>query len=183
MKLLDLASVIGQLSATTVSARRDQLKDTLKSGVYLTAIGGIPVEYNGDYTLFGKVINAEVCKELLTISLGQSALLTYLNKSQKSLSELGTLCKKLDHTWGYNWMNLSLVFVGKSPNVELALCRDKNFFMSWIEQKENDSYIYMAVGSIKSWKKYASRYEDKSFDVDSRETMIEVRDLLKELSL
>lgn len=181
MKLVDLEWEIAALDHGSLSDRADQLSINLPS-VSLTAVGGFPFQLRDDtFQWCGTSVNELSLKLNILKSVGTSALLTYVNKSEKTIEELGSLCLEKNHLWAYNWIMISITFARQPPQVEMAFARDSRFFMSWIVELTSIGKVFTATGSIKDWLRYVSHYDDKSFDVATRKAMIEAFELIKEL--
>ena len=140
--------------------------------ISLYAIGGFPVKWNGTrYTILGRSADPAVMREEIQSALGLSGMLTYMNKSGLSTSMMGAKCKELGHLWGFNWITISLLFVNKNLAVEKSFLRDSNFYESW---SIDNSKIFGMNGSIKSFMKFVSNKDDKSFDPATRKVMTEI---------
>jgi hypothetical protein len=137
--------------------------------VSLYAIGGFPITIRNEIPyLIDKFISRESIVVEINKALGLSGMLTYSNKSNFSLGEMGNKCKELEHFWGYNFITLSFLFANVDPIVELSFLRNNTFFQSWIV---GNNTIYGMTGSIKDFKKFISNKDDKSFDLATREIM------------
>ncbi len=137
--------------------------------VSIYAIGGFPIEIINDIPhLLGVPINKDFLSLQIKKSLGLSGMLTYLNKSNFSLEEMGDKCKELNHFWGYNFITISFLFSGVNPKVELSFLRNNTFYESWII---GSNKLFGMTGTIKDFKKFISNKDDKSFDIETREIM------------
>lgn len=142
--------------------------------ISLYAIGGFPITIrNNEVYLLDKFINKEIIIKNINKGLGLSGMMTYSNKSNFSLEEMGKKCKELEHFWGYNFISLSFLFVNLDKEVELSFLRNNTFYESWIIGKNN---IYGMTGTIKNFKKFISNKNDKSFDIKTREIMTLIDD-------
>lgn len=175
----DLYQVCRQLKNTTVATRACELLETLPP-VSITALGGFPFSKDGDeVTWAGQPVTLIGLKYKILHALSESALLTYTNKNNKSLDDLGYLCKNLGHDWAYRWVNVTLLFSNFSPKVELAFARDTRFYLSWIVMPNDvPSPVFAATGSIKDWFSYLNHWNDESFDKDTRAAMFKAYDLI-----
>ena len=149
-------------------ARIERLEMTLPD-ISICAIGGFPLKIIDNKTyILNKEITRETISGAITKSLGLSGMLTYANKSNLTLSEMGKKCKQLNHLWGFNFITLTLLFSNQEKEVELSFLRDKRFYESWII---GHSAVYAFTGTIKNFKKFVSNKDDLSFDKATREAM------------
>lgn len=147
--------------------------------VSVTAIGGFPiVSKNEQLQWCNNPVSIDIIRKFIHEAVGESAILTYTNRKNKTREELADLCFTKNHLWGLNWINLTLTFAGWDTKVELALARDKRFWMSWPVE---GGKVFSATGSLKDWIRYASKADDLSFDKDTREVMGEVERIISEL--
>ena len=148
---------------------RDKSFSSIEKSIKLYAIGGFPIKEMGNKFYW---VNNELTKEFLNKNfyeaLGLSGILTYMNKSNLTSHDMGIKLQELGHKWGLHWMTLSYVFINYSDKVEKSFLRDSNFYESWVVGGSN---IFGFSGSIKSFIKYSSNKEDKSFDLDTREAL------------
>lgn len=154
--------------------------------ISLTALGGFPiVNIKGNLTWCGRQVSFERLKKHCLEALGESAVLTYTNRSKKSRKELGKLCKARQHFWGRNWINLTLTLSGFNPNVERSFSRDKRFFISWPVVHENTPYdankLFSATGSLKDWSKFVKNSTDESFDMYTRQALSQAAEIINAL--
>ena len=69
-------------------------------------------------------------------------------------------------------MNISLLFVNYSNSVELSFLRHNKFFESWTIGTNDDKIKTFAMtGSLKEFKKFVTNKNDKSFDLETRNTL------------
>lgn len=181
MIFLDLSSELDCLQTKSVSARVSEFASRVPMGVYVIAIGGFPIYSQDEVYHWCEVpVSSSRIAENVMGALGISGLLTFMNKSCLSLNQLGNVCIKHNHTWGYHWITFSLLFVGYDHLAELALTRDKQFWMSW-PVGDKTGQVFMASGSIKSWLKFVSHHGSKDWDASSRKAMKDAMSVLKEL--
>lgn len=172
---IDLERELLSLGKTSMQDRTVELKKKFPN-VYLYAIGGIPLKKEGEHIcLLQKEINITSCIDIIKESVGISGVLTYVNKSKLSLMDMGNKCYELKHLWAENWLMLSFL-VSAPEKVELSILRDKNFYESWIETNQDGIKTFGITGSIKSFKKFMSHRFDETFDVDTRNFMINLFD-------
>ena len=77
----------------------------LPTGIYLFAFGGIPFKSfinSTELTYNGNMINMDIIRDMITDGLGASGILTYENRSNLSLCDMGALVKEKEHYWAYN---------------------------------------------------------------------------------
>jgi hypothetical protein len=172
MIFIDLERELGRSTSKDVIVRIMELQNKL-SGVHLYSIGGFPIkEYCGSYFIFGEKLTPDMFKKKIAEAVGLSGMMTYMNKSDLSLGDLGNKCIKLNHTWALNWITLSfLVCLPNSNKVEKSLLRDKNFYESWPVTRSGESDVFGVTGSVKSFKKFIGHKDDGSFDSDTRSFM------------
>jgi hypothetical protein len=140
-------------------------------GCHLAMVGGFPFyEREGAYWWCGGPVTPQRLHTELLNSLGASAVLTYMNPSNKTLLELGEMCRKRNHTWAYHWVTISILFCGYGPEAELAFTRDSRFFMSWPVGQELGE-VFIATGSLKSWFKFNSNKNSSDFPVGATDAM------------
>lgn len=145
--------------------------------ISISAIGGFPIsEDNGEFYWLNNKLSEDFLKYSITESLGQSGILTFANKSNLSNYELGKKCLSLGHNWGFNWITISILFVGYNEDVEKSLLRNNTFYQSWIAN--NNIPIYVMNGSLKDFKKFISNKDDKSFDINTRKAMSDIDNML-----
>ena len=138
--------------------------------VSLYAIGGFPITIRNEIPyLIGKYISRESIVLEINKALGLSGMMTYSNKSNFSLDEMGKKCKELKHFWGYNFITMSFLFHNVDPRVELSFLRNNTFYESWIVGTETK--LFGMTGTIKDFKKFISNKDDLSFDLPTREIM------------
>lgn len=142
------------------------------NGVYISAICSIPIkEINNEYYHSNNKIDNKYIDSLIKESLGLSGMLSFMNKSNFSLEKMGEVCIDKKHYWGFNWINISFLFINYPIEVQLAFARDCRFFLSWPEVQAFDSKIFMATSSVSSWSRYLSFRNDISFDENTRKAM------------
>lgn len=142
----------------------------LEDGIYMVSYGGTPISIEGDFIKHGNSIvdRPFYFSDLVINALGTSAILTYDNKSNLTIMELGTKCKQLGHVWAYNWLTVGILLKGQPPKVEKAFLRDTNFYQSWNLLYDN---VYVMNGTLKSFRYFCMNRDDKSFDKDTRNAM------------
>jgi len=141
--LIDLDNIFG---GGEPNDKIKRAKETLPL-ISIYAIGGFPIKkYSGKTHLLNQEIDFKKLKEYIQEGLGLSGILTYANRSNLTLSEMGEVCQSRGHFWGYNWMTISLLFVNAHPDVEKSFLRNNTFYQSWIVC---NSSIYGMTGSIK----------------------------------
>lgn len=157
----------------TISERVDNLSAKIPR-TSICAIGGFPVGYRFNDKRFYLLsmplteegVRAELCK-----ALGLSGMLTFANKSDLTLTEMGEMCVKLQHYWGLNFITVTILFNNVHPNVQKAFLRDKQFYESWTI---NNDKVFSMTGTIKDFKKFIVNKDDVSFDVETRSVLNEL---------
>lgn len=177
-QIVDLHAACLSLKETSVLQRSEELSNILPK-VAICAMGGFPfIEKDGQLYWCNNVINTNSIPNAIKQALGLSAVLTYTNPKNRSLESLGDLCLEKNHCWAYHWINLSLVFAGWSPSVELSFLRDNRFKTSWTVSRDRFSKVFVATAGIKQWIDFTSHFEDSSFDEDTRQAMANSRYLV-----
>lgn len=165
---IDLEKTFTLHGVTDIKSRVETIRKDLPE-ISLCALGGIPIKTkDGSFFLLDKKIDEATLRDVMVECLGLSGMLTYANRSNLTLYEMGLKCKSLEHNWGLNFMTLTLLFNGLHQNVEKSLLRDKNFYESWVV---GDDTIFAITGTIKAWKKFVSNKVDKTFDVETRNAL------------
>lgn len=173
--IVDLHYLCTQLKEREVPDRVQELAREIP-GVHLTALGGFPILMTGDsFTWCGKPVKYDTFRFHVNQALGLSAVLTYTNKSNKSLEELAQICKDRNHLWGFHWINATLVFSGFLPIVELSFNRDRRFYSSWPVGAQG---VFTLTAGLKEWYEYTNHADDKSFDSETRRAMKQARQVL-----
>jgi hypothetical protein len=181
MNLIDLHDKCSCLRNSAPEKRVYELSSILPH-VSVVAIGGFPIKLvDGALTWCGSPATAGDLKYRIVDALGLSAVLTYTNKSEMSLQELGYLCLGKKHLWGAHWINVTLAFARYSLAVQMAFACDRRFYLSWPIEKEITGLVFTATGGLKEWGDYLAHRDDKSFDSATREAMTEAFSQLKEL--
>ncbi len=154
--------------------------------VSITAVGGFPITVKQstdpagfskrDYHLLGKPISEKRLRRWIRDGLGVSAVPTYMNKSNKTLAQLGEICLDRQHNWAYHWMTISMVFCGMGLQAHMAFAHDSRFKLSWPVLEEPTGEFFVVTGSIYDWIRFTSHCEDKSFDERARYAMIHARE-------
>lgn len=154
--------------------RISELSDNLPR-VSITAIGGFPIIQRDGYpTWIDSLLTEPNFSYYLKQALGASAVLTYTNKSNKALEELGDLCVNKKHFWGLHWINLTVTLARYPLNVQMAFACDKNFYLSWPIEKIPTGRVFSATAGIKEWLDFIKHKDDLSFDPDTRSAMHEI---------
>jgi hypothetical protein len=147
-------------------AIREKTISKTEQSIKLYAIGGFPIkEIDNKFYWVNNELNNEFISNNLFEALGLSGMLTYMNKSNLSLKDMGVKLLELEHKWGLHWISLSFLFINYSDKVEKSFLRDSNFYESWVIGGSN---IFGFSGSIKSFIKYSNNRNDTSFDLDTR---------------
>lgn len=171
MKCTSLYRDINICNGITVAEKVDELLERLPK-ISLVAVGGFPFEKTeGGYSWLGEEANIDVIRHHVAKALGFSGMLTYMNPSSLTMEEMSEVCKSRGHLWAYNWITVSLLFVGVPQAVELAFLRNGNFFESW---PVKDNRIFVMNSSLKTLIKFVSNRDDKSFDEETRKVMHEI---------
>lgn len=172
-KFIDVESIFltdfpdGKLS---ISERIDVVVKKIPN-VSVCAIGGFPLQYRYNdkkFYLLSTPVTEETLRTELCKSLGLSGMLTYANKSDLTLEEMGEKCIELNHYWGLNFITVTLLFNNPHPDVRMAFLRDKRFYESWTV---GDDRVFAMTGTIKDFKKFISNKNDKTFDKSTREML------------
>lgn len=175
----DVATWLSSLKADTVPEKLRSLTPTFPPWCSIAAVGGFPVTtQDGVLSWCGSPISEERVKTEALQGLGFSGMLTYLNKSERTYHELGEKCHRLEHKWAYNWINLSVLFVGYGIEAELAFTRDTRFFMSW-PVTQSLGVVFVATASLKHWAKFLAHRSDPDFDEDAQAAMASAAHLLE----
>jgi hypothetical protein len=173
--IIDLHYLCAQLKEKEVAARVQELINQIP-GVHLTAVGGFPILTTGtNFRWCGEIVKFGTFRSHVSQALGLSAVLTYTNKSNKSLEELAQICRNRNHLWGYHWINATLVFAGFPSIVELSFNRDRRFYSSWPVGGEG---VFTLTAGLKEWHEYTNHADDNSFDAETRKAMREARKVL-----
>lgn len=170
-KIIDLEYLLFNTTGQTTKEKYLNILKKINKGVYLYAISGIPIKKNDYYyCLLNTILDSDkLIKKIIKDILGCSGLMTYLNQSNLSTTELGNLCEIKNHVWAYNWTYLTFLNVNQTENVHLSLLRDKSIYEHWFVN--GDSKLYGFTISLKDLKKFCSHFEDKSFDKETRDYM------------
>lgn len=175
----DLHNTCLNLEQPSVEGRLVELSGALPPAS-ITAVGGFPIiETPSGFKWCGNSVDD--IPSHLKDALGLSAVLTYTNKSNKSLEELGNICIDKNHNWAYHWINVSITFTKHLPIVELSFARDTRFYLSWVVSKLGYSEVFTATASIKDWVDYTNHEDDSSFDISTRQAMKRARPLIMKL--
>lgn len=181
--MIDLHLECSKLKSIKQSDRISELANNLPP-VAIIAIGGFPIylhqAYNELYWFNIPATNGNI-RDVILKGLGLSGILTYTNKSNKSLLELGNICYEKNHCWAFHWINISFIFAKHHPNVELAFARDTVFYLSWPIQQQPTGEVFVATAGIKEWKDYIKHKDDMSFDEHTRNAMTRVYNILSEI--
>lgn len=202
MNLLDLHHAVGQLKEPSTPGRIQELVQQ-HPGVHLCAVGGFPfwerVPGSNCFLWCGTDLTPETApsaiQDALRSGLGLSAVLTHMNTSRLSLNELGDLCAGRQHDWAYNWMTLSLAFIGNLDpeaddidiplqrlDAQMAFARDRRFWLSWpIGDLPYGGDVFVATASVRDWMKVLSHADDTDFDRATRAAMRAAKDILDPL--
>lgn len=151
--------------------------------VSIVAVGGLPVrKVDGSYRLFGAPIDEARLRAGLREGLGLGAVLTYRNRSDKSLDELAQLCIERDHFWTGHVLTLTLAFDGVPIGVRNAFAFDGRFHLSWVEAEIAESpCTFTATGSVREWSRVIGYGNDASFRAEARAWFDKVGRLLAPL--
>lgn len=185
-KFIDLNYELSCLKSENIVDRIWELGELLPP-VTICAVGGFPfIRRPATYDLLwcGNKVSTERLKDSLQQALGLSAVLTYANKNNLSLDNLGKICVDRNETWAYHWLNITMVFANQSPAVHLSFARDTRFKLGWAVEKQYTGHLFgtwMATASIKDWLRFTSHKDDLSFDQETREAMRSSYGLLKEI--
>ena len=182
-QFVDLTHEVGKLRSSTIPERIEELSKRLPS-VGLCAVGGFPITNpDGQGARWcGKFVISQTFRDHFLDALGLSAVLTYTNKKGHSLEALGRICADRNETWAYHWVTVTLVFSRFSPAVHLAFARDTRFKLGWAVEKEYTGKLFgvwTASGTVSDWLKYTAKWNDMSFDAQTREAMSEAYDLIR----
>lgn len=186
-KYIDLHYELSRLIENkSVSRRLEELSENIPR-VSICAVGGFPIRKASEivqstntpvYLWMDKSVR--YIKTMIIRSLGVSGLLTFTNKSNLTMDELGQKCLELNHTWAFRWVNFTLAFAKFPLKVQLAFARDSRFYLGWTEEPNNSQAVFTVTGSLKDWKSYISHRTDASFDSDTRRAMREASIILDE---
>ena len=184
----DLTYALTRLCSDSVEDRVKEFANK-HTGVSIVAICGLPilnkseVLCDGHEELYwaGKKLDVSTVKTHFTEALGLSGMLTYMNKSNLSLEDLGELCNERNHDWGFEWMSISVLFSGYGLPVEMAFSRDTRFYMSWPVQNQPTGQLFVASGSIRSWKRYLWHKDNKDFDKSTRKAMNDTHEVISKI--
>lgn len=180
--LVDLAGECLALSSNTIQLRNQELANRLPS-VGLVAFGGLPFfKKNGQFEWCNQIVKRDTLSNYVKKALGVSSLLTYTNKNNMTLLDLGKLCLDKGHLWGLHWVTASLSFANHSPAVELAFARDTRFKLSWTVQ-DAPNKVFVATAGLKEWMDYLKHHEDTSFDSHTRKAMTRALVILNDILL
>lgn len=174
---LDLHNTILELKSNSVSERVAEFCNKYNE-TSIVAVGGFPI-IEGRWC--GNKVSHDMFAKYITDGLGLSAVPTFMNKSKKSLNDLGKICFKLGHDWGLHWISVSILFVNEEPQVELAFARDGRFKMGWPLSDSSNGRVWVANASIKDWLKYTKNFNDKDFDKPTRDAMRKARLVLQNI--
>lgn len=177
---VDLHYECQRLRSNTTEERSNELANNI-SPASICAVGGFPIIRRDTLTWCGRNVNAEVIRSSILEALGLSAVLTYTNKSNKSLRELGSICKQQNHLWGLHWVNVSILLSGFPPEVEMAFARDSRFRLSWTIKPNVVGKVFVATAGIKEWIDYLGHKDDLSFDNATRVAMKSCHKILAEI--
>lgn len=138
--------------------------------VSIVAVGGLPVrKMDGAYRLFDAPLNEARLHAALREGLGLGAVLTYRNKSDKSLEELAQVCIERDHLWTTHVLTLTLAFDGCPLSVRNAYAFDGRFHLSWVEAEiDAGPCTFTATGSVRQWSRMMSYTNNPSFRTEQR---------------
>jgi hypothetical protein len=142
----------------------------------MCSFGGVPlIRTDSSFEWAGAPATQDFFESLVIDGLGTSAVLTYDNKSNKSIKELGSMCQIYGHRWAYKWMTAGFLFVDQDHLLEMSMLRDCNFYQSWRVRDEGISR-YCMNGTLAAWRKFTSNYGDASFDKKTNLAMGEIKE-------
>lgn len=177
---VDVQYQISLLKSTTKADRANELCNNVP-GCNIVMVGGFPIieDNDGEFLWCGSRVSKEIIRAEIANGLGASGMLTHMNPNNKSLEGLGSICKKYNHTWAYNWMTLSILFCGYGLEADLAYSRDSRFFMSWTEGVVG--LAFMATASLKDWLRFSSKRHSPDFPASVRHAMSDSGKLLGQI--
>ncbi len=179
-EFIDLNKEIFELQQSDIAASCAELKNKTPR-VAICSIAGFPIEKVDESFRWPNNDISINSFDHIRKALGFSAVLTYMNKSKKSLDDLGKVCEEKKHFWAFNWIYLGF-YINSGLAAELSLTRDSQFFCSWtVQPHPGQSAPFVANGSISSWRKFVANRDDRSFDDETRGVMLEIHTLLKTL--
>lgn len=151
--------------------------------VSIVAVGGLPVrKVDGAYRLFDAPLNEARLRTALREGLGLGAVLTYRNKSEKSLEELAQICIERNHLWTGRVLALTLAFDGSPISVRNAFAFDGRFHLSWVEAEvDRGPCTFTATASVREWSRVIGYARDSSFRAEARTWFDKVGGLLAPL--
>lgn len=181
-RFVDLHHVCGSVvDSFVIPERVRQIANRLPNAA-ICGIGGIPVKLlDGVLHWCGKPITANVLCEHIVDALGLSAVLTYTNKRNRLLEQLGQLCAERNETWAYHCFTLTMVLANQPPEVQLAFARDGRFKLGWTVEKHYTGNVFMASAGLHEWLKFTSKWNDNSFDEYTRAAMYACHNVLKDV--
>lgn len=170
-RFVDLYFEVSKATSQTISERVNEISAILPE-VALCGFGGIPFKMiDNQLHWSGNPINCRVLQNNIIDGIGLSAILTYANKKNKSLQELGEICTERKETWAYHWMTATMVFASQAPEVQLSFARDGRFCLGWTIEKNYTGKLFTASASLHDWLKFSSKRDDLSFDEPTRKAM------------
>lgn len=183
---IDLQKAVCSLTSVTVVDRAKEFADRYP-GVFISGVGGFPIiESDGEPTWAGSSITPKKLSIHIINALGASGVLTYMNRNNLQLSQLGAICIKGGHDWAFHWTTISIVLSGYDPAVEWALARNGKFYLSWpvIPSKSlGHSPVFVASGSLHTWRKFVGHVDDPDFTSSVRSAMNDINYILKQMGL
>ena len=180
-RFVDLQFEISKVKSQKISERANEISKILPP-IAICGFGGIPIRMQ-DEKLFwsGNPVNLKFFQNAILEALGLSALLTYTNKNNKTLEELGSMCAKRKETWAYHWITLTMVFASQPPEVQLSFARDGRFRLGWTVEKNYTGQLFTASANLRDWIKFVSKKYDLSFDAPTRKAMRLCSNLLENI--
>lgn len=181
---VDLNFECNKLKSASTDDRIKELTNELPP-TSLIAVGGFPLVKSyltKEFYWCNNLVTPDNFSFLIKEALGLSAVLTYVNRSNKSLSDLGDICANHKHYWGLHWINITIMFSKHNPKVELAFARDTRFHLSWPVQESPTGELFTATAGLKEWLDYTNHRNDLSFDLSTRQAMNEAFAIIKELT-
>jgi hypothetical protein len=151
--------------------------------VAIVAVGGLAIVRRGDaYTLCGEVMDTAVLRQRLLEGLGLGAVLTHMNPNQKSLLELGEMCRAQNHLWTAHVLTLTVAVASAPLAVRNAFAFDRRFHLSWVAKEvSTPRCTFTATGSLREWHRLQGYADDDAFADDVRAWFLKIRLLLAPL--
>ena len=112
-------------------------------------------------------------------AIGQGSLITFMNPKDRNRDYFAEKAIEDKHFWALRTLYITVLFSDIPQSFRESLAFSRRFHISW-QEKEYDTVMVTAQGSLRDWRKFLDHRFDGAFKLEHRHIMVHTHTVLRE---